>query len=169
MTEKTQQTIKELLAKLPKDAQDTINTVDWVSISEAIGKEYLFDDGDINVFQTITGLVLAGMIAPDFYAKRIEEEVSIGTELAETIKGAALKRIFMPMVDKKMATLKATLKNREPTWHHNVEFILSGGDYSVFLEKEGGTINTTPQAPLVREDIVAPRPDKGEAGRGFGI
>ncbi len=135
MTEKSQQTIKELLAKLPRETQDTINAVDWVKISEEIGKEYLFDDGDVNVFQTITGLVLAGMIAPDFYAKKIEEGVSIGTELAEKIKGAAFKSIFMPMANKKIEILKTAMKAREPAWHENVDFILSGGDYSVFLKK----------------------------------
>ena len=150
MTEKAQQTIKELLAKLPKEAQDTINAVDWIKISEEIGNEYLFDEGDVNVFQTITGLVLAGMTSPDFYAKRIEEEVSIGTERAEEIRDEAVKRIFTPMADKRMGLLKANLKGSEPAWHQNVDFILSGGDYTAFFKKPE---NDSGDGPLTDQKV----------------
>lgn len=135
MTEKLKQTIKEELIKLPQEMQESINAVDWVTIAEQIGKKYLLTDSEINDFQVETLLVLAGIQSGGAYAQNIENEVGTSKEMAEKMSDEADQKIFTPIYNTLEENVKKNLKNKRPTGVQNLDFILSGGNYGVFLEK----------------------------------
>ena len=84
MTEELKQKIKEGIEKLPKEAQEVMNTFDWVKISEEIGKKNLLDDSEINILQKEIGLILIETNRPDMLTINIED--NIGTSKNEAIK-----------------------------------------------------------------------------------
>ena len=85
MTPKLQQTIKRELERLPKEGQDAIATLDWVTIAEEIGKAHFMDDAQITNLQTETLLVLIGAVFPEFYAINIENHAGAIKANAEKI------------------------------------------------------------------------------------
>ncbi|OGI45827.1 hypothetical protein A2121_00710 [Candidatus Nomurabacteria bacterium GWB1_40_6] len=166
MTEKLQKIIKEEITKLPKENQEVINAFDWVKITEEIGKKYLLDENEINDLQVETLLVLVGLEEPDSFAKNIEDEVGTSKGEADKITEEILQKIFIPINDILIENIKKSEKMKDSKWNQNLDFILSGGNYSSFLEKRDNIVNTTPTSPL-SGGTTSPRPDKGEVGRGF--
>lgn len=176
MTEKLKQIVKEEMMKLSKDTQEAINSFDWASITEEIGKKYLLSESEINDLQVETLLALLGLVDLDFYATSIENNVGTTKDDAIKIAGEAFAKIFTPIYDKLEENIKKNLQGKNLGWQETLNFILSGGDYSAFTERRDDTINTTPRTPLVRGDTTPPRPNlplgKGEVtegvkGRGF--
>lgn len=135
------------MVQLPRDAQDAINSLDWGSISEEIGKKYLIDESEINDFQVETMLVLVGLEEAEAYARNIENNVGTSKEEAETIVNEAYNRIFSPIYAFLAEKIKNDLKNSRPKLENTVDFILSGGDYSAFLEDVKDISAYTPQTP----------------------
>ncbi|HEY4502832.1 MAG TPA: hypothetical protein VJC14_00120 [Candidatus Paceibacterota bacterium] len=134
MTDKLKQLFKDGVINQPKEVREAINAFDWGSVCEQIGKKYLFDDAEVNNFQVETALVLLGLVDPALYIKNIENEVGTTAEEAEKIEKEAVEKIFIPISDKVNATIKE--KTKDPKWDQSVDFILSGGDYSVFMDKK---------------------------------
>lgn len=100
MTEKLKQTIEEEISKLPKNAQDFIGSIDWLQITEEIGKKYLLTEDEINNLQLETLLVLTGAESVDDYVFNIEDEVEITQEKAEQINKEITDSIFKPIIEK---------------------------------------------------------------------
>jgi hypothetical protein len=132
MTEKLKQIIKEEMVKLPKEAQEAINAFDWEKISEEIGQKYLLNEAEINDFQVETFLVLIGLEYPDSYANNIENEVGTSAEEAEKIADEAEEKIFTPIYNTLEENIKKSSQGKNH-WQQNLDFVLSGGDYSAFL------------------------------------
>ena len=133
MTEKLKQIIKREMLKLPKDVQDAMNSLDWVTISEETGKKYFLNESEINDLQVQTLLVLAGLTALDDFAQDIENEVGTSKDEAEKITIEINKKIFTPIDEVIEENIKKTIKIKGTKWNQNLNFILSGGDYSIFL------------------------------------
>jgi len=150
MTEKLQQTIKEEVGRLPKEMQEVINVIDWLKISEEIGKKYLLEEGEIEDFQLETLLVLIGVEGPTSYAINIENQV--GTTKDEAVKMAkeAFEKIFLPIGNALEENIKKNLKNIKPNAEQNLGFIMSGGNYSSFLaptQENSSTPSDKPATP----------------------
>lgn len=167
MTEKLKQIIKEEIIKLPKDVQNAINISNWEQITEEIGKKYLLTGNEINDLQAETLVVLVYLENPDFYASNIENNIGTSKNEAEKIANEVTQKIFNPIYDTLAEKIKENLKNIKPDWKQNLDFTLSGGDYSVFMKTRDDTINIIPNIPLVRGNTTSPRLDKGEVGKGF--
>ena len=167
MTEKLKQIIKEEIIKLPKDVQNAISISSWEQTTEEIGKRFLLSENEINDFQAETLIVLIGLEDSDFYAGNIENNIGTSKNEAEKIAEEVTQKIFNPIYDALAKKIKENLKNTKPNWKQNLDFTLSGGDYSIFMEKRDDTINTTPNIPLVKGNTTSPLHDKGEVGRGF--
>lgn len=135
MTEKLQQTIKEEIAQLPKEMQEAVNAFDWVKVAEEIGKEFLLDESEIEDFQLETFLVLIGAVDPEFYAVNIENHVGTSKDEAVKIADEAFQKIFTPISNLIEENIKKNLANKKPSPEQTLNFILSGGDYSAFLEE----------------------------------
>ena len=48
---------------------------------------------------------------------------------------AILNDIFSPISDKIMLSIKNNVRLSSVSWDKTIDFIISGGDYSVFVEK----------------------------------
>ena len=134
MTEKLKQIIKEEVGKLPKENQEVISAFGWEKILEEIEKKYLLLDEEINDLQVETLLVLIGLQDPDEYAKNVENEVGTSKAEAEKIANEVFEKIFTPIYEKILENIKKSDKVKNATPEQNLNFILSGGDYSTFLD-----------------------------------
>jgi hypothetical protein len=136
MTEKLKQKIKEEMVFLPKEFQNAINAIDWGTISEEIGKKYLLDADEIHSLQVLVGLVLVGLTAVELCAQSIEDNIPISKEESIKIANEAIEKIFQPVANIFKENVKKNIDEKKITWEQNINFIISGGDYTVFLEKE---------------------------------
>lgn len=136
MTDKLKQVIKEEIGKLPKENQEVINAFGWEKISEEIGKKNLLTENEINDFQIETLLILTGLEDINDYAKNIENEVGTSKNEAEKIAEEALQQIFSPINEILIGNIKKSDAVKNSTVEQSLNFILSGGDYSAFVEKK---------------------------------
>ncbi len=133
MTDKLKEIIKEEVAKLPKEKQDAINSLDWGIITEEIGKRFLFDESQINDFQVQTLLILLGLADPKFYETTIEYDIGTTKDESVNIAKEVLEKIFNPIQEMIEENVKKNLPSKNPSVTHNLNFILSGGDYMAFI------------------------------------
>lgn len=147
MTEKLDKIIKKEMENLPMDSQEVINSIDWVKISEEIGKKYLLDESELNMFQAQTALVLLGLLSPYLYATKIQDEIGIGEEEANKMAIEATDKIFIPVADTLEEKIKNKVRNKNWAWNQTLNFITSGGDYSVFLGTREMEISQKNQEP----------------------
>ena len=133
MTEKLKQTIEEEIAELPKEGQEAISAVPWVKLAEEIGAKYNLAEEEIEDFQLETLLMLIGAVDAEFYAVNIENHVETTKDQAKNMADEAFQKIFMPIRNILEENIKKNLKNKNPSAAQNVNFILSGGDYSAFV------------------------------------
>lgn len=134
MTEKLKQIIQEEVGKLPKEAQDAINALDWAKTAEEIGKKRVLSESEINDFQVETLLILTGIEDPNLYALNIENEVGVSKGEAEKIAGEAAEKIFIPINDIYIENIKKSGKIINSKWDQNLNFVLSGGNYQSFID-----------------------------------
>lgn len=139
MTEKLKQTTKEELIKLPKEAQDAVNSMDWATLVEEIGKKYLLDESEINALQVETLLVLIGVQTLESFPENIENEIKTSKDESLKISNEAFKKIFEPIVEKLKENIKKNLNEKNITWDQSVDFIISGGDYTSFIKSNKGS------------------------------
>lgn len=144
MTEKLTQLAKEQIMKLPKEGQEAINSFDWGKVVEEIGKKYLLDESEINTLQAETLTVLIGLIDLDVYPINIEDDIGISTKDATKIAEDISEKIFTPIGKKIEENIEKNLKDKNVSPEQTLNFILSGGDYSVFVGEEKNTNEKTP-------------------------
>lgn len=133
MIEKLKQRTIDELAKLPKEMGDGINSLDWSNISETIGKKYLPNEKEINMLQAEILLVLIGIEKIDNLKTNIEINVNVTSQIASQITDELIQQIFNPISNKIEKLIKSNLPFKKTTWKQNINFIVSGGDYSVFI------------------------------------
>ncbi len=136
MTNDLEQTIKEELKRLPRENQMALSDFDWIKAVEIIGKNYLLKPEEINALQAETSLVLLGIEDGYSYPFNIKNNVGIEIEKAEKIAAEAEEKIFGPIYENLQEIIKNELKDKNIKPEQNMEFILSGGDYSVFLRRD---------------------------------
>lgn len=151
MTDQLKQTIKEEIEKLPKEMQDAIGALDWAKTAEEIGKKYLLSEEEINDLQVETLLVLVGIEDGNYYAQNIEDNVGTSKNEAEKMANEALQKIFTPISDKLVENIKKSGKSKKANAEQNLDFILSGGDYSAFLTIPPPLNSPHPNPLLVKE------------------
>lgn len=142
MTDELKQIIKKGLEKLPKEIQGIVNDFDWIKISEEIGKKYLLDENEINILQNEIGLVLIEDKDKEILSLNIENNVGTSKNEAVKIAEEIEQKIFKPMLNKIELSVKNNMSSKNPNWEQRVNFIVSGGDYSVFID---GTENVSNQ------------------------
>lgn len=136
MNIKLKEKIEEEMVNLPKELQEVIKSFDWGKATEEIGKKHLLDESEVNDLQTETGLVLIGLTSADSYASNVESNVGLSKEEAEKIAAEVDIKIFGPIYKKLSENMEKNLKDRNPNWKQVVNFVVSGGDYSVFTQKD---------------------------------
>jgi len=141
MTDKLKQIIKEEMEKLPQENQEAINALDWAKITEEVGEEYFLDENQVNNLEVETFLVLVGMTDLEFYAINVENQVETIKDDAEKIAEEITQKIFTPIKDILMENIKKNGKSENANAEQNLNFILSDGDYSSFIEERSNEIN----------------------------
>ncbi len=135
MTDKLQQITKEEIQKLPSINQMAINSIDWPTIVEGIGGKYVLSESAINDLLVQTLLVLIGLTSLDNYKVNVENEVGMGGEEADRLATEVTEKIFIPIANIGIEGIKNDIKVKNPGWEKSVDFVLSGGDYSVFMDE----------------------------------
>lgn len=135
MNNKLKQKIEEETLKLPKEWQEVICSFDWEKPSKEIGKKYLLTESEINDLQIEIGLVLVGLEEQNSFALNVENNIGTSKNEAEKITEEVNQKIFKLLLKKRSALVKDNLTIEKHGWDKTINFIVSGGDYSVFIEK----------------------------------
>ena len=135
MTEKLKQTIENELIKSPKEIRDVINDSNWEIISEEIGRNSSLNESEINNLQAEIALFLLGLNYTGSLALDIENNVEVSKEEAEKITKEVENKILVPLYSKLQENIKINLKNKDSNYVQRLNFILSGGNYAAFLER----------------------------------
>ncbi len=143
MTDKLKQTIEEEVAKLPKEWKEAVESSDWIKKTEDIGKSFGLDEDKINDLELETLIALVGATDQDFFATNIENQVETTTNEADQLAKKISADIIIPVILKMTESIKKNIAGKKTTWKQDVDFILSGGDYSVFMEEREGTNRDT--------------------------
>lgn len=158
MTEKLKEVIKREVAKLPKENQTVINAFGWEKISEEIGKKYLLNEIELNNLQVQTLLVLIGLVDPAYYPKNIENEVGTSKKESEKITEEVFQKIFDPINNILIEKIKNSGKSRNANAEQNLNFILSGGNYSAFMAPKNSPLEEYPTSSGEVEKFNASSP-----------
>jgi len=126
---------------LPKENQEAMNSLEWGNLAERIGTKYLLNESQINDFQVQTLLILIGLVDLDSYTFYIENEIGTTKDEATKITEETFEKIFTPINDVLIENIKKSNKIKNPNPEQTLNFILSGGDYSAFLETQNNVNN----------------------------
>lgn len=146
MNTKLQDTIKEEMANIQKESQEAINAFDWIENSEKIGKKYLLNNEKLDNFQLETFLVLLGLVDKEKYIQNIEKKVGMSNTESIKIANETIEKIIIPIINYQIEKIKDNLKTKNQNWKQNLNFVVSGGDYSVFIGKDNPK-STTDEIP----------------------
>ena len=123
------------MALLPKGKQEVINSLNWEKTIEEIGKNHNLLEDEIEVLKEEVKLILVNNEYRYFISLNLQENTNIKKDEAEKIAKEVEEKIFTPMMNKLNENIKKTLKIRNIHWQQNLNFILSGGDYTAFIER----------------------------------
>lgn len=149
MTEKLKKIIEEEVMKLPKEAQEAINSLDWIKITEEIGRKFLLSESEINDLQVETLLVIVGIEDENYYAQNIENNVGTSKYEAEKLDEEVNQKVFMPMNNVFIGKITKNKNSKNPSPEQTLDFILSGGDYSAFVEQKNPADDTESQETVL--------------------
>lgn len=137
MTEKIKKIIDEEIEKMPKETQALLATVNWAEITEKIAfeNELLEEETDMLLAEVL--IVITGKDDAWRLPRNIENALQISADTIEKIAREIYKQIIFPLGKQAQKNIKEKIQKEKIDWKKNVEFILSGGDYSVFIRKEG--------------------------------
>ena len=136
MKEELKQKIQILLNQLPKQVEGVINSFDWEQKIIEIGKEQLLDNNEINILINEIALVLIMEKDKTLLSLNIENNIGISKNEAKKITEKIDQKIFNPLTQKIESSVKNQITVNPPTWDQTVNFIISGGDYSAFLDNK---------------------------------
>jgi hypothetical protein len=134
MTDNLKNIIREEVAKLPQEQQEAIASVNWVAITEEIGRRYVFEEEALNDFQTETLLVLLGLELPQFFSINVENNVGVGKEDAQRIATEIQQRVFAPINTSMLDKVKKSERIKRSNLQQNINFIMSGGRFSELMD-----------------------------------
>ena len=100
MTEILNQKINEEIARLPKEKQEAINSIDWGLLVKQIGNRFGLIEEEIEGLQTETGLVLTGYTNIEDLSTNIEEQVGLKISDSEKIAIEIYLNVFEPIINK---------------------------------------------------------------------
>ncbi len=146
MDPETEKIIKKQIEKLPLEIRSLIaNHVLENKISN-IGKRNGLSEEQIGTLQVETNLIILGLVPTDEYQNELKDHLKIdslkldtviadmGKEILDGIQ-EKLNEIYNKLDEDDIKEIKENMKNKNQSWNQNVNFVLSGGDYSAFAEE----------------------------------
>ena len=166
MNTKLKQKFNEIEKNLPRELRESMNAWDWEEIVKEIGGENFLIENSIEDLQLETAFILTGMEDANIFSLNIETEVGTSKERAEKIAKEIDEKVFKPIYEKLEEKIKQELKNKKISWKQNLDFVLSGGDYTLFLTAEEGEPNIIePTAIQIRTDFIKKKEDNNFKGK----
>lgn len=156
MTDKLKQTIKEELVKLPKENQSAISTFGWEKISQEIGEKYLLNGDELSDFQLEVFLVLIGLEEPNLFVDNLQDNVDMNKDIAEKISTEIMQKIFIPINNILIESVKRNIKDKNTDWRENIGFIMSGGNFSNFIATKKIIIKVEPEKKKTPAPLTPP-------------
>ncbi len=130
-------------SKLSPAAQEVFSSMKWLENLESIGSKYNLNEEQIRTLDTETMLVLLSITHLEEYENILKNQLKVSEDsfkkIMEEINALILTPIHSNLIEsfEKNNNSSENLKEEmeKSDWGQNVNFILSGGDYSHFLEK----------------------------------
>ena len=148
-----QQKIAEYFEKLPSDLQTVFSDMKWLQNINEISVKYNLSSTQTETFATETTLLLLAIIHVDEYEDILRKELGQSKEtvekIFEEIYSSFLENIQEQLEEAYYENVNSLMEERviNSDWKQNINFVLSGGDYSSFLEEEKvANITKTPDA-----------------------
>jgi|GEM_PF-4621169 len=149
MTSETEKIISEQWENLPQEVRRFFDDPNWKDKISKVAADNSLTDTQFRVFMTETLLVILGLSDPETYMLEIRDRLGVVEEKAVTIAAQVENKVFGNLKNK-MKEFYATgptvnvvskekiqnVKALNPLWSENLDFILSGGDYSAFTTPE---------------------------------
>ncbi len=149
MNSEIEKIIKEQMKILPVEV---INILSDTTLGEkiiTIGKKNGLSADQLEIFQRETYLVLVGLVNPDEYPKELEGRLKQDDLKLDNILNDIYKEILIGVRDKLTGMFNKNDKALSyekievtPNWMQNLDFIISGGDYAIFLENNRNPIES---------------------------
>jgi hypothetical protein len=136
INQRLKENIKEEFKMLPEKTQLVLNNFKFNKVFNEIGKKYYFTEDEIKKLEVETILVLIGLVHINLFSQNIINNMNISEKEMIEIKDEVFKKIFTPIAEKMELLIKDNLSTENISWQQRINFIVSGGDYSVFLDKK---------------------------------
>lgn len=120
---------------LPKKTREVINAFEFQKIFVEIGKNHKLIEEEVKKLEIETILVLIGLVNPLLYSQNIENNIGMSEQESKEVEKEITSQIFQPIYEKIVEKIKNSPTYYNPKWKQSVNFIVSGGDYSVFVEE----------------------------------
>jgi hypothetical protein len=147
--------IKGEMLLLPKETQEVINSFKFREIFTEISKAHKFSDEEAKKLETETILILLGLVDSKLYAQNIENNIGTSEQAAKDIEKEISERIFNPICEKVVEKVRQNIQYNKMDWKQTVNFIVSGGNYSIFIEqKNKPNIVTNPPSVNIKNNFT---------------
>jgi hypothetical protein len=142
--------IKEKFDSLPESIQKIILSSEYEEILTEIGNQSQLSAEQIAVLERETTLVMMGLTPIKDLEIRLVRELNIDKIKGEEITKDINEKIFLKILE--LLEIMNTPAEEKPDWQQNLDFVLSGGDYSAFvnpplLAKEGAGGGNSKEEP----------------------
>jgi hypothetical protein len=172
MDPEIEEIIKRQMKKLPIEVRKLFVNLELSNRVENIGKKNGLNPEQIETLQTEVTLVMLGLVLPDDFPNELENNLKIDVVKLDNIVNDVRQQLFRDVKEKleeAYGKIEDDLEGAEniyenANWQQNLNFILSGGDYSAFIEipplldKEGagGGNSKTPSqiSPLAGGEVL---------------
>jgi hypothetical protein len=143
MNPETENIIKEQMKILPKEVINILADPAWSEKVLTIGRKNGLTEEQSQTLLLETNLVLLGLVHPDEYADELKNRLKIDEMKADNIVSDINREILSGVREKLIAMFASQEQSfieegkkraLNADWQQNLDFVLSGGDYSVFLE-----------------------------------
>jgi hypothetical protein len=147
--------IKEQMEKLPIEVKKLFTDSSLGEKIINIGKKNGLNEGQLAILQTETNLVMLGLVHPDEYSDELKSHLNINDIRADNITNDINTEIMSGIREKIKETYEKTEESleTEPDWKQNLDFVLSGGDYSSFIERRDAETSTSPADNVPKTNV----------------
>ena len=135
MNENINEIIKEEIEKLPNNSKEVMTSFGWQNIIAEIAKQHLLLEDETEDLIIETLLVLIGYEDVEYYADNIESNIGTSRVEAEKLAGEITQKVFTPINNAILAKIKNSGVVQKASFSQNINFIVSGGNYSSFAEE----------------------------------
>lgn len=144
MNPEIEKIIKEQMKILPPEVINILADPAFGEKIINIGKKNILNEVQLVILQQETNLVLLGLVHPDEYENELKNRLKIDemkvnnilSDVNREILGGVREKLvgLFNVSDESLTYEERKALEKKANWKQNLDFILSGGDYSVFMD-----------------------------------